>query len=126
MVKAIKIDFNINIGDFCELFPPYLLDCIRMLNIYEIDTDSSSAYYFGDSDELKKLVDIFEFTHIIEGMRDVTKLFYTNQLPFTSVDIEFLNEFLIKNVTPDDVLDKIWKYGVDTLTPLDETILNKV
>jgi len=65
IMKVIKISLNIHVGDFIELFPQYLLDCIRDLNIYEIDINYNgrSLLYFGDEWELKKFSNSYKIWH---------------------------------------------------------------
>jgi len=125
-MKVIKISLNIHVGDFIELFPQYLLDCIRDLNIHEIDINYNgrSLLYFGDEWELKKLKDILYFTKIVDMEEDVTDLFNINKLELDDIEIKFLNEFLLKNLNEDDILDKINVYGINSLNELDKFVLN--
>jgi hypothetical protein len=125
-MKVIKISLNIHVGDFIELFPQYLLDCIRDLNIHEIDIDynGKSLLYFGSEEELKKLKDILYSVKIIDTEEDVTDLFNIGKLELSDSETNFLNEFLLKNIDVNDVLDKINIYGISSLNELDKHILN--
>jgi hypothetical protein len=124
MIQAIKLNLLINVGDFITLFPECILDGIRELNIYEVEIDPNSIYYFGKKDELDKLIEILDFCKVIDSKEDVTDLFHTNKLNLSEVELEFLNnEFLESNLNPNDILDKINFYGVGNLNPLDKKIL---
>jgi 2-iminoacetate synthase ThiH len=57
---------------------------------------------------------------IITGVLDEYKIIYK-----TPYHKEFLSNFRLSNITIDDVLDKINKYGIDSLDDFDKSILNK-
>jgi hypothetical protein len=124
MIQVIKVNLFINVGDFLELFPEFILDNIRALSIYEIQIDDNNLYYFGEKKELNKLIEILDFTKILNTEKDVTNLYYTGGLMLSEVENEYLiDEFLIDNVTFDDVLDKINRYGVGNLNSFDKSLL---
>jgi hypothetical protein len=125
-MKVIRLLLNIHVGDFIELFPQYLLDSVRDLKIYEIDIDynGKSLLYFGDIKELKKLKNILYSVGIIDMEEDVTNLFNTNMLGLNDIEIQFLNEFLLDNISINDILDKINIYGISSLNKLDKHILD--
>lgn len=124
MIQVIKLDLLIDVGDFITLFPECVLDGIRALNIYEIEINSNSIYYFGNKEELDKLVEILDFCKIIEDKKNVTDLFYTNKLQLDEIQLEYLNnEFMESNLNHNDILDKINTYGVENLTQFDKKIL---
>lgn len=72
------------------------------------DDEDFKSLYFPDSETVKKFKSMFGDDYVYEP--EFKKAF---------------DNFILKNVSPDNVLDKINKRGIDSLTDIDKQILNE-
>jgi hypothetical protein len=125
MIKIFKVTYVNGIFTLLDELPENVVKCIRSLNIHEIDFDEYSALYFGTEEELFKFHnEINAYKHIISKIENLTDEFHLGEIKLDVEDKKILNEYLLKNIDINDILDKINIYGISSLNKLDKHILD--
>lgn len=100
------------------------------LNIFdeyvEYEFTENTSIIFIEEDKVKRLIGLSEFIGFKIDVKEVTKELFEGEYEFSKEHEEFfllLDEYLQSNFDADDVLDKILRKGMDSLTDTDKSIL---
>jgi len=128
--KLIKIKYNHSLKDFKELITEIMPDDYNYISNLKNDTISHSYYKKGGivdwfwikSDIYIKLIDILELYFNITVINHTETYF---KIPEKIADIKsIIDKWMIDNISPDDVLDRISLVGIDKISKIEKTILN--
>jgi hypothetical protein len=109
-----------------------MVNIVGVANIESMVFDNSHKggdyiFIFSDMDKINKLSDLFEKHKILLDFQLKTKEYLCQENVhevFNDPDYrEVLNNFLIDNLSVDDVLDKINKSGTQSLNEMDHFVL---
>jgi hypothetical protein len=109
------------------------LDMLETLEVDQVVLEDNGICVVGFFTEkyLSFIVDLFEKHEIKYKITDVTSE-YTNTTPIFNQFVgkyknqeDQIKSFMINNTSVDDILDKISKYGMESLNEVDYVILNK-
>lgn len=94
-----------------------ILDYLTENGVVDSHKDVTSDIISGD------IYDIEDFKKVYYGFDESIKLHKDNGLDYRPEFKSKFDNFIVKNVTPDNILDKINEKGIDYLTDIDKEIL---
>lgn len=127
MVVVKEIKFNIKVSSFVDNISQVHFHIVRSLDIFEIDIfddEDFTCVYIAENSEMDKLITIFETLGVIDKITDFTDDFNTGKFVIDEFEMEELLPFLSNKITMNEVLDKISKLGIDSITKVDKHILS--
>lgn len=94
---------------------------------YDVIEDGRFCMYaFSDDVNITKAMHLFRKNGVPFKLKDISENALMGEINVN--DVEFkgqLNHWLMENLSVDDVLDKINKHGIESLTDIDRFVLNK-
>jgi hypothetical protein len=97
---------------------------------FDLVNGLETAYCFLDNYKCEKLVKIFKKYNVLIEHRDITNKVLFGGVKITESDCvdtfdKLSKNFMIDNLTIDDILDKINEMGIESLTEIDKKILER-
>lgn len=130
IVTNLTPERNAKIGDDCDVSPEddRILLSLELESVDELEENGFiTAYAIGSKSDVDVLTSLLYKYEVAFSITDVTKdVLIGKYLPKVLVDSDYFKTFIIENLTPDIVLDKISEMGIDSLSEIDKLVLENI